>query len=74
MTDTKRERIAKVILAAFRDVWCDREVDDEAPFFNCYKCEFAMADGRCGVKVFLKSVKYEEEYPQGMIIKDGDTE
>ena len=72
MTDVKRERIAKMILATFRDVWCDRETDDEAPFFNCSKCDFAMADGRCGVKVFLKSVKYEETYPDGMVIGGDD--
>lgn len=73
MTDVKRERIAKKILATFRDVWCDRETDDEKPFHNCSKCDFAMDDGRCSVKVFLKSVKYEETYPDGMVM-GGDTE
>ena len=73
MTDVKRERIAKMILSTFRDVWCDRETDDEKPVFNCSKCEFAMDDGRCSVKVFLKSVKYEETYPDGMVM-GGDTE
>ena len=73
MTDVKRERVAKMILATFRDVWCDRETDDEKPFFNCSKCDFAMDDGRCSVKLFLKSTKYEETYPDGMV-KGGDDE
>ena len=69
MTDNKRERIAKLLLATFRDIWCDRESDDE-PFFNCDKCELKMDDGRCGVKVFLHTKKYEDEYPKGAILEE----
>lgn len=70
MTDTKRERVAKELLSAFREIWCDRESDEE-PFFNCSKCEFQMDDGRCALKLFLKSEKYKDEFPEGAI--GGDT-
>ena len=68
MTDKKRERIAKLLLATFRDIWCDRESDEE-PFFNCSKCEFKM-NGVCSVKVFLYTKKYEDEYPEGAILEE----
>ena len=65
MTDVKRERIAKMILATFRDVWCDRDTDDE-PYFNCSKCEFE--DGRnCRLKLFISNAKYEHAHSQGAI-------
>ena len=68
MTDKKRERIAKLLLATFRDIWCERESDEE-PFFNCSKCEFEM-NGGCSVKVFLHTKKYEDEYPEGAILEE----
>ena len=70
MTDNKRERIAKILLATFRDIWCDRESDDDKPFFNCSKCEFAMDDGRCALKIFLKSEKYKDEFSEGAILEE----
>ena len=70
MTDTKRERMAKNLLGLFRDIWCDRESDDE-PFFNCSKCEFELDDGTCVLKIFLKTAKYEDEYTQGAIAIEG---
>lgn len=66
MNDAYREKTAKLLLSAFRNIWCDRESDEE-PFFNCSKCEFQTSDGKCGVKVFIRSKKYEMEYPQGVI-------
>lgn len=71
MTDVKRERIAKALLEVVRGVWCDRESDEE-PFFNCSKCEFEMNDGRCVLKLFLKSEKYKDEFSEGAI--GGDAE
>ena len=71
MTDREREHIAKLALAILRGVWCDRESEDP-PWFNCEICEFQMADGRCGVKVFLGSEKYPMEYPQGAIVGGED--
>lgn len=67
MTDVTRERIAKHLLSIFKAIWCDRETD-EPPYFNCSKCEFAMYDGECEVKVFLKNTKYEDKPPQGTIV------
>lgn len=69
MTDVKRERIAKMILATFRDVWCDRE-SDKKPYFNCSKCEFED-NAQCRLKLFITNNKYETTYPQGTIVGGG---
>jgi hypothetical protein len=66
MTDKKRELMAKHLLSLFRDIWCDRE-SEEKPFFNCSKCEFETEDGKCILKIFIKSVKYDDDCPQGAI-------
>lgn len=65
MTDVKRERIAKALLEVVREVWCDRDTDDE-PYFNCSKCEFEDG-GNCRLKLFISNPKYEYAHPQGAI-------
>lgn len=71
MNDVYREETAKLLLSAFRNIWCDRESDEE-PYFNCGVCEFEDGE-ECRLKHFIKNAKYETVYPQGMI-EGGDSE
>ena len=71
MRDEQRERIAKLLLQAVREIWGDRGTN-EPPYFNCSVCEFED-DGGCRLKQFIETPMYEMTYSKGMI-KGGDTE
>lgn len=71
MTNKKQERVAKMLLGAFLDVWCSvDERDEDSISNNCHHCEFETDAGMCLAKLFVHNEKYSMEFPEGNLTVD----
>lgn len=76
MTNNEQERLAKNLLAMVRSVWCevDESIEQDYIYFNCKRCEFEAAEGKCLIKEFLKTDHFKQEDSKRFIYDGGGTE
>ena len=76
MTNKEQEWLAKKLLGTVRDVWCEIDESTKSGYieFNCKRCEFETAEGKCLIKKFMLADHFKQEDQKRYIYDGGGAE